>query len=266
MPVDQEILLLRPQRDLHLFVRQTEALHQPLGRTAQRLDRPQQRRLLVERLARVRAERGRYAERGAVAVALDEGGAGRIPRGVAARLEGGAESARGETRRVGLADGEVLARKRHDRLAALGFEERVVLLGRRTSERQEPVGEVRRAALDRPVLHRMGDVARDLRVERSAVVDRRQQLGAGVFGQIFAHRLLVEDVLAVAADVRRARLRGFGDGARRHHIQRSHPVQVAHDFRPLWLWLTCLSFLFHLSKKRAKSFQAQTRLNILQKS
>ncbi|MPM49525.1 hypothetical protein SDC9_96255 [bioreactor metagenome] len=95
--VDQEVFLLCAERDGDPFLGQLEALHQPLDRHAQRLGGAQQRRFLVQRLAGVAAEGGRDAERRAVRMTLDEGRAGRVPRGVTARLEGAAQSARRET-------------------------------------------------------------------------------------------------------------------------------------------------------------------------
>jgi hypothetical protein len=82
------------------------------------LHRAQQRRLLVERFAGPRARRPwGCTERGAVRVFEDVGGAGRIPRGVAAGLERGAEAARGEARRVRLALDQFLAGELGDGVA-----------------------------------------------------------------------------------------------------------------------------------------------------
>ena len=85
-------------------------------------------------------------------------GRGRVPGGVAARLEGGADAAGGEGGGVRLALDQLLARELGDRVAVAGGRvEGVVLLGRGAGQRLEPVREVRRAALQRPVLHRRGD-------------------------------------------------------------------------------------------------------------
>ena len=94
--VDQEVLLFGAEGDLHIRLFLAEVLHQPFHRGRKRLHRAQQRGLLVERLAGVAAEGGRDAQGRAVAVPLDESRAGRVPRGVAARFEGGAQSARRE--------------------------------------------------------------------------------------------------------------------------------------------------------------------------
>ena len=81
----------------------------------ERFHRAEQRGLLVERLAGPGTERGGDAQRRAVGVVEDEGGAGRVPGGVAAGLEGGADAARGEARGVGLAADQLLAAELGDR-------------------------------------------------------------------------------------------------------------------------------------------------------
>ena len=146
MLVDQEVLLLGAERDLDLFLGQVEALHEALRSGGERLHGTQQRGLLVERFAGVRAERGRDAQGSAVAVALDERRAGRIPGGVAARFERGADAARREAGGVRFADDQVLAGEGLDGLAVLDFEEGVVLFGGRPGERLEPVRVVGGAA------------------------------------------------------------------------------------------------------------------------
>ena len=110
--------------------------------------------------------------------------AGRIPRRVAARLEGGAHAAGREARGVGLAPDQFLARELRDRLAVAGRrQKRVVLLGGDAGQRLEPVRVVRRAVLDRPVLHRRGHRVGDRRVERLAVRDRPPQRVIDRLGQ-----------------------------------------------------------------------------------
>ena len=70
---------------------------------AQRLLRAQQRDLVVERLAGERDVGGGDGQRDAVGLDLQEDRAGDVPGGVAARLERGADAARREGARVGLA-------------------------------------------------------------------------------------------------------------------------------------------------------------------
>ena len=63
-----------------------------------------------------------------------------------------------------------------DRFAVAGRrQKRVVLFGGDAGERLEPVRVVRRAVLDRPVLHRRAHVVGDRQVERVAVGDRPAQ-------------------------------------------------------------------------------------------
>ena len=59
----------------------------------------------------------------------------------------------------------------HHAAVAVGRGERVVLLGGEAGQRLEPVGVVRGAVLDRPVLHRGGDDVGHGRVERLPSVD-----------------------------------------------------------------------------------------------
>ena len=86
----------------------------------QRLHRAQQRRLLVERLAGPAREGGRDDERRAVGVLQDEGRAGRVPGGVAAGLERGADAAGGEASGVRLALDQFLAAELGDGPAVVG--------------------------------------------------------------------------------------------------------------------------------------------------
>ena len=128
--VDEEVLLLGSERDRDLLVTFAEAVHQPLRGGRQHLHRTEQRCLLIQRLARIGAERGGDAQRRAVAVTLDERRRSRIPRRVAAGLEGGTNAARREARGVRFADDQVLAGELHHRLAVLQLQKGIVLLRR----------------------------------------------------------------------------------------------------------------------------------------
>ena len=220
LAVDEEVLLLGAERDAHRLLRKPEAPHQARRRALQRLDRAQERRLAVERLAAVGAERGGDAERGAVGVAFDERGRGRVPRRVAARLERGADAAVRERGGVRLAEDEVLAGEREDGLAAGGgLEEGVVLLGGAAVEGHEPVREVRGAAVDGPFLHAVRDVGGDGGIERDAAVDRGEEFAGDVLREVLADGLLVEDVAAEivqrgARGRRGGRGRTGGDGVK----------------------------------------------------
>ena len=84
----------------------------------------------------------------------EEGRAGRVPGGVAAGLEGGAQAAGGEAGSVGLALHQLGAGEVEDHpAAAVRRHERIVLLGGESGQGLEPVGVVRGAVLDGPVLH-----------------------------------------------------------------------------------------------------------------
>ena len=169
----------------------------------ERLARAQQRRLLVEGLARPRHERRGDAQRPA-ARRLDEVGRARdVPRRVAARLARRADAAVREARRVGLALHERLARELRDGAAlAVGRQEAVVLGGAHARERVEDVRVVRRALGERPRLHRPRDDVGDLRVERRARVDRLLHRLEDFLRQHRLHRREAEDV---DAEQRRSR-------------------------------------------------------------
>ena len=88
LPVDQEVLLLGPQVVNDALRLRAEQLQDADGLLRERLHRAEERRLLVERLTGPAHERGRDDERRAVRDHEQPGRAGRIPRRVAARLEG----------------------------------------------------------------------------------------------------------------------------------------------------------------------------------
>ena len=126
-------------------------------------------------LTGVRAEYGGNAQ-GAL---LDESEGGGVPGGIAAGLEGGAQTAGGEGGGVGLAPDQLLAGKLHDDLtAAHGSNEAVVLLGGDAGHGLEPVGVMGGALLDGPLLHGLGDLIG----------------GADVQGRAFSHALLPSTV------------------------------------------------------------------------
>ena len=229
--VNEEVLLLRAKRHRDVSVRLTEVRHQAAERLLERLHGAKERRLRVERLAAVGAERRGDTERGAVRVALDERGARGVPGRVAARLEGGAEPPRGEAGGVRLAADEVLPAERlHGLRGAARLHEAVVLLGSTAREGLEPVGEVRGALRERPVLHRVRHVIRDGRVEGLPLVDGGEQLGGGCLRQEGADLLFAEDVLAVRRHgrigrERRGRRVGQSGGDR---VDRVYAVVLAH--------------------------------------
>src|SRR5690606_2183647 len=130
VPVDQEVLLLGTAGGDDALGVGAEELEDPDRLLRERFDRAQQRRLLVERLARPAHERRRNDERRPVLTDQNPRSAGRVPRRVAAGLERGAHAAGREARRIGLALDQVLAAELGDRTSlGGGRNERVVLLG-----------------------------------------------------------------------------------------------------------------------------------------
>ena len=194
--VDQEVLLLGADRGEDALALLVAEQAQRLDRRArERVHRAQQRDLAVERLAGPGGEGGRDAEQRPVRVLEDEGGGGRVPGGVAAGLEGGADAAGRERGGVGLALDQLLAGEAGEDLAfAGGLEEGVVLLRGRAGQRLEHVGEVGGAVLQRPLHHRLGDRVGELGVERLAAGEGRLELLEDVVGQAFALHGDGEDV------------------------------------------------------------------------
>ncbi len=214
--VDQEVLLLRPDRGEHARGLLVAEQVQGADRGArERVHRAQQRDLGVERLARPRRERGRDAEQRAVRVLEDERRAGGIPGGVAARLERGAHAARRERRGVRLALDQLLAREVGERDAVTGgAEERVVLLGGQAGQRLEDVRVVGGALLERPLLHAEGDRVGERRVERRALLQHELEPLEGLLGQAMPLNGHGEDVLPV----RIAGRNGQVDGSERPSV------------------------------------------------
>ena len=198
LQVDEEVLLLGAQRGVGMAgVDDAEEAGHALELDLQGALRAQQRRLLVERLAVVAAEDGRYVEDGDLRGLHDEGGAGRIPGGVAAGLEGGPQAAVGKAGGVRLALDQLAPGELRDRPAlAVGREEGLVLAGRGARQRQEPVGKMRGPALDGPRAHRVGDLVGDRRIDGLTLDDRRGQRAVGVFREVVPHRLQTEDAAA----------------------------------------------------------------------
>ncbi len=193
LAIDQEVLLLGTAGRHDALRLRAEELQDADRLLRERLHRPQERRLLVERLTGPAHERGRNDERRAVGRHEEPRRAGRIPRRVAARLEGGPHAARREARRVRLALDQFLAAELGDGAAVgRGRQERVVLLGGDAGQRLEPVRVVRGAVLDGPVLERAGDDVGDRGLDRLALGHRAPQRAVHVLGQTGALRLVVE--------------------------------------------------------------------------
>ena len=192
--LDEEVLLLRADRGEDALGLAAEELEHALRLLLEGHLRAQERRLLVERLAVVGDERRGDAQD----LVLDEGRARGVPGGVAARLEGRAQAAGGEGGGVGLALDELLAREGHEnRTVVDGREEAVVLLGGDARERLEPVGEVRCALLERPLLHRVRDLVGDVEVERLTVIDDLAKLLVRRLGKPLLHHGVREEQVPV---------------------------------------------------------------------
>ena len=194
--VDEKVFLLRSARRSHLAdVLVAEQGQHAAGLLVDGLHRAEQRGLLIQRLARPRAERRGDAERGAVGVVEDVGGARRIPGGVAAGFERGAEAARGEARCIGLALDQFLAGELGDGVAVTsGCQETVVLLGGQAGEGIEDVGVVGGALLDGPVLHGQRHGVGDRGVDWLALLDRGLQRLVDALRQPILHDGVAEHV------------------------------------------------------------------------
>ena len=228
--IDQEIFLLRADGRRHAGNRLAEELQHAAGFLADGLHRAQQRRFLIQNLARVGTERRRDAQR----IILDKGVAGRVPRGIAARLKCCAQTAGREGRRIRLALDQLFAREFHDhRAIRAGRDERIMLLGGDAGHWLEPMGEMSGTLLNRPILHGVGHNARHLRVERRSLPHRLLQRFIDILGQSFLHDGLVKDHAA----------KQFGNFLHSNlsHLRRVPGVALAIGFCFYRLQLTCVS-------------------------
>ncbi len=188
--VDEKIFLLRPDGcDDAPGVRVAEQAQDAQRLLVDGVHGAQQRGFLVQRFAAVGAERRRDAE----GVAFDERVARGVPGGVAPRLKRGAQAAGGEAGGVGLPLDQLFAGKLHQHLPARdGGDEAVVLLGGDAGHRLEPVGIMGGAFLQRPLLHRVRNDVRHLRLQRLAVLARLPQRPVGRLRQPLLHHRVVE--------------------------------------------------------------------------
>ena len=188
--VDEEIFLLRADRGAHgSDVRMPKQPQNAQRLPVQRLHAAQQRGLFIQGLAAIGAKRRRDAEH----AVFDESVGGRIPRGVAARLKRGAQAAGRKAGCVRLAADELLAGKLHNDLTVVHRgNEAVVLLRCDAGHGLEPVGKMRRALFDRPILHGIGHDARGFVVEALSVLDRVANLLVGLLRQTFLHHRIAK--------------------------------------------------------------------------
>ena len=68
-----------------------------------------------------------------------------------------------------------------------------MLLGRHAVERLEPVREMRRTMLERPLLHAGGDLIGDLKRQRLVLLEALPPRGDSLGCDILLHRSLIED-------------------------------------------------------------------------
>jgi hypothetical protein len=193
--VDDEVLLLGPERRVdavHAGV--AEQLEQRDRAIGQHVGAAEQRRHLVECDAVVPDEHGWDAERARPSRLEDEHRAGGVPRRVATGLPGGAEAAGGEARSVRLALDQLRAAEALDGLPVLEGEKGVVLLGRESRLRLEPVTEMGHAVRDRPLLDGLGHRWSHFDVELLPHADGIHELGVDVARQPVAHLARAEGV------------------------------------------------------------------------
>ena len=149
--VHQEILLLRSHAGPYTVdILIAEQMQDPHGLPVERLHRPQQRGLFVQRFAAVGAKcRGNIK-----GMALHKSVGGGIPGGIAPGLEGGPQAAGGERRGVRLSFNQFLAGKLQNHPSiGRGGNEAVVLFRGDAGHGLEPVGKMGGALFHRPVLH-----------------------------------------------------------------------------------------------------------------
>ena len=189
LAVDQEVLLLGAYGGGNALYVLAEQLEYAAGLRADCVHRTQQRGLLIEDLTGVGAERGRNVK----GTILYESVAGRVPCGVAARLERSAQAAGREGRCIRLALDQLLAGELHHHVTVVGRrDEGVMLLGGDAGHRLEPVRVVGRALADRPVLHCRCNNSSNIGVDRSALAHGLFQLLVDVLGKTLFHHGVVK--------------------------------------------------------------------------
>ena len=152
-----------------------------------------ERRLIVESFSGVTDEDGGNHQ----CVADEEDGRGRVPGGVAACLEGGADAAVGEGGGVGLLLHEFFSGEFFNHAAfEVVFHEGVVFFGCSFGQWLEPVCAVGGSHFHCPLLHSLCHVVGDAQGKHSAFLDDLAQLLIGLEGEILEHFLLVEHILA----------------------------------------------------------------------
>ena len=192
--LNKEVLLLGADGGgdvIHILAEQLQDTDRLIG---QCVHGTQQGGLLIQSLAGVADECGGDAQH----VILHECVAGGVPCSVAAGLAGGAQTAGGEGRCIGLAAHQLLAGKLHDGGAvAHRGNKAIVLLTGDAGQRLEPVGVVGGTQLHGPALHHAGHNVCHLNVQRSTLVQGVLQALIGCARQALLHHMFVKDLAAV---------------------------------------------------------------------
>jgi len=158
----------------------------------------QQRRLLIQCFAAVRTECSRYVECHAQRIFPQKCRGSTIPGCIAACLKGGTKSARRKRGCIRLALNQLFTGKLHDN-ASVGIrygDKRIMFFCRDAGQRLEPMGIMRRTALDRPVFHRVCDNICDGRIQLSSVFNGFLQFFVNTFRKAFLHRLVIKHIFS----------------------------------------------------------------------
>ena len=192
--LNKEVLLLGADGGgdvIHILAEQLQDANCLIG---QCVHGTQQGGLLIQSLAGVADECGGDAQH----IILHECVAGGVPCSVAAGLAGGAQTAGGEGRCIGLAAHQLLAGELHDGGAvAHRGNKAIVLLTGDAGQRLEPVGVVGGTQLHGPALHHAGHNVCHLNVQRSTLVQGVLQALIGCARQALLHHMFVKDLAAV---------------------------------------------------------------------
>ena len=186
---NQEVLLLCTNGGNHAMAIFAKELQDALSLFVNSAHGTEKRGFLVECFTGVGAECGRDAQH----FILDECKAGRIPCGVAASLERGAQTARGETRCIGLTLDKLLAAEGHDCCAVTyGVQEAVMLFRGDARKGLKPVRVMGSTVLDSPFLHGVSNDIRNFDIERLTFLNGFGEALIGCGGKAFLHDVLVE--------------------------------------------------------------------------
>ncbi len=196
--IDQEILLFRAAGRDHLFcLLVAEELQERASRLAQGFVRTQERQLFIERGAVIGDENSRDTEGVAEAGLGDEGRAGRIPGGVAARLKGRPDPSGRKGTRIRLPLDELGPGEFLDDLARTDDRDKTVVFFRgQPRHRLEPVGIERRPARQRPIFHRRGDLVCLLQGNSLPLSDPALECRVRAGGDELLHRLGAEGIFS----------------------------------------------------------------------